>query len=1321
MLHTYQKKLINLSYNNKQLLLLKLLKEQQIDFTELGYLYDGENSFSLIENFLKGESKQKLCPHLDSFFTEPNTLSYKLEQIYKQDKELQLEQGTQELNLGYLMVEGKFLNNQIVRAPLLFFKVELLKTREDWFLETKGKGVECLTFNKSFLLAYAHYNQQPLREAAFNYDFKDLKFEDGLTFLTALYHLLNHLGLKLNFNTKTFECEVLTFKNETKQTYTANFERGELILHHYAILGLFNQTHAYLIKDYDYLLRQFPQADLENIFFKDRLPQTQVEKIINEVRDQDIYTPFPTDIWQENALKLAKKGASFVVQGPPGSGKSQLICNLILNALVRKQKVLVVCHKTVALDMVYERLKQADYADFITQVADFKQDKTLVFEKLVQSLNYLTLVRSQAPNLELDKPLLQRSFDEYGATIAQIREQLEDFKTAFFDTREFGISVKQLYLSSNPQAPYLDFKPYYQLFKFNQRHQFLNQIETYCYYYARIEATEHIWQERRNFADFDFSDLSQIKYILTNIDLEVSESLLQIEHCIAMKVDLDDITWLKARENEFDNLLNILQADDLFNYLKKYRPIKFFNTAWLHKYKHYFENCFKGVGIERSLDKQDLVYALAVVQKGQRLWANWVYKLWWKLTNKEHQYLHQLLKNNHLPATKDSLKILVERIENRMNFEHYYTQFSAYHWLLNLPQDRDWGSLNKWFETHFKVLEAKSIYENLRNGIRYIELDSLDFEGLKTKIDQLFKWVNILIEKQKYWKTYLTDNQLKRVLKSKTYCQKLLQGLEDFDCLVEYDKFKKGCKDTELEILALIGEHYRGEIKQVKDLFENSLYIAWINHIETKYPILKIVSSGKIEQLEQKLQNSITQRRILAEKLTFLNIYETVQAAVLDNDRLRPHFIDLYQQLKSQKVVSLRTLFDHFTNELLALLPCWLVAPDAVSAIWDLKLLFDVVIFDEASQCSVEKSLPILYRAKQAIIIGDEQQLPPTTIYKTYWQGDETKTAESLLDLGLKYLPQLALLNHFRSKDLALIQFSNRYFYKNKLRILPDYRFLKRSDTAIEYHLIENGIWENQTNRLEAEATVELIQNLVQNRKESIAVITFNSAQSTLIEQLIRTQKIYVPSTVMFKNIENIQGDERDIVIFSIAYAVNAKGKFYSHFGSLNAVKGANRLNVAVTRAREKIYIITSILPSQIQADESSSLGLRYLKDYLYYAWAIHHRTTEIELQADTSLKANWYLRDKIEAHNFKNLKVIKRLPFADLLVEKDEANFLLLTDDDLYYNHFSVLQTHGFRPLFFKQKHWSFKNLYTRNYWQNRTKFWKALDENQSWTLNSD
>ena len=1309
MLSTYQKKLIGLDHSNKQLLLLKIYRRQCIDLASFGYLYDQRNAFSLIENLLKGVSKQKLCPRLDSFFTSPNALSHELEDLYERDKILKEEQGTQELKIGYLMVEGKFLNNQIVRAPLLFFKVKLSKTADDWVLESKSY----MRFNQSFLLAYAYYNKQKLGDDVFNYDFKNLDFENGLTFLTRLYELIKHLGLKLDFNSQTFECEILTFKNQTKLNYQNDFEQGQLRLQHYAILGLFNQTYAYFIRDYDYLLKHYSQTTLESLFFKDRIPQNNVAKTIATVSEKEIYTPFPTDIWQQNALKLAKKGFSYVVQGPPGSGKSQLICNLILNALIRRQRVLIVCPKTIALDVVYERLKRSNYEDFIMQVTSFTQDKNFIWDRLVERLNYLTLVRDSQTNLDLDRTLLRRSLNDYSNTIENVQSQLEDFKAIFFDTQEFGISIKQLYLSSNPEDPYLNFKSYYHLFRFDTGKKFLKIIETYWYYYQRIEAVNHAWQGRRSFANFDIHDYTQIKAILVNIPLEIQEAFDKIETLITMQVDLDDITWIKEHESQFKTLLEILRQNDFFVYFKKYRNLKFFNPAWLVAYKKRFENSFKGASVEQSLDKKDLVYALTLIQKAQRLWGNWFYRLWWQLTNKEYKYIINLLKKNQLLTNAAALKVLAERIENRMNFEHYYTQFAAYHWLLHLPKDRDWGNLNKWFEKHFVVLKAKVIYEKLRNGIRYINLDLLDFESFEAKIKQLFIAVNTLSQKQKQWQKYLINSQISTLSQSPTYQKQLIQGLEDFEYLVEYDNFKAKRTTTELTILDLLTAHCKKDAAALKNLFQNSLYIAWINYIENKYPVLKIVSSGMMEQLEQELQTAINQKRRLSKQLAFLNIHNNIRTAVMDYDRLQMAYIDLYQRLKLQKLSGLRSLFADFEQELLMLLPCWLVTPDSVSAIWNMKPLFDLVIFDEASQCFVEKSLPILYRARQCIIIGDEQQLPPQNIYKTYWQDPDCQNDSllSLLDLGLKYLPYLSLQNHFRSKDLALIQFSNRYFYKNKLRLLPDYHFLKRPDTAIEYCLIEHGRWQNQTNLAEAQAVVDLLTKLVQQDKTSIAVISFNKVQKELIEHLLKTQKVYVPPSIMLKNIENVQGDERDIVIFSIAYGINQKGKFYGHFGSLNTSKGANRLNVAITRAREKIYIITSILPSQIEADDASSLGLRYLKDYLHYAWRIHHRKEKLTLQADTSLKGSWYLRDKIEQYDFKTLKVIKRLPFADLLVQKGEDSFLLLTDDDFYYSHTSVLQTHGFLPLFFKQKHWQFKTVYTRNYWKNKANFWNDLE----------
>ncbi len=1315
----YQKKLIELDSNNKQLLLLKCLQGQHIDLESFGYLYDNNSAFKIIDTILKGEHQQKLCPHLDSYFTIPNPISQQLKQLYERDKILQEEQGISSLYIGYPFVTGKFLNNQIVKAPLLLFKINILKLEQDWVIESEGEANDTITFNKTFLLAYSYFNQKKIDQKIFDYNFKDLKFEDGLTFLTALYNLIKTLDIKLDFNSQTFECELLPFKNETRKDYQSKFIQGALKIQPEALIGLFNQTNACFIRDYDFMLRQHSEVAFKDIFFKNKLSHSEALRHIQETSEKEIYTPFKTDAWQEAVLKLAKKGYSFVVQGPPGSGKSQLICNLIANALIRKQKVLVVCHKAVALDIVYKRLTESNYEGFIVKVIHILQEKHLVFSKLLNQLNYLTL-ETQKYN-RLDKDMLLKSLDHCNNEIEEIKNDLEDFKTAFFDTQECGTSIKQLYLNSDLQKDFFNLKGYYPFFTFSKQNDFLKKIKTYWYYYQRVGCIDHPWQIRKDFSNFDINDLGELNNILDNIDIEAEKTFEQIKQIIYMKTKIDEIAWLKSRQQQFYVLLEQFRDETTFNYFRKYRSIQKFQKAWLQGYKEKLTSCFEGEGMEVSLDKRDLVYCITVIEKARRFLGNWFYKIWWKLTDKESQYLANILEINHLPETTSGLEVLRQRIEKRMNYEHYFGQFSAFHWLQNLPKDRKWSSLEDWFDKHFKVLEAKDSYTQLRNAVKYIDIDSLSFEKFETKVSSLFKWVDYILEKQKIWSNYLTDNQITKILDSKDHKKNLILTLEqDFEVLVEYDRFKNSLTKTELDVLKLLVNHYpKAELEQHKliFLFQNSIHLAWINHIENKYPILKIVSSGLIEQLETRLQDAIRNKHEVSKKLILIMIYNTIHETLTDTKKLRPSYLDLYRKIDTPKnYPSLRQLFDQFSNEILNTLPCWLVSPDSVSTIWDIKPIFDLVIFDEASQCFAEKSLPILYRAKQAIIIGDSQQLPPQDLYKVRWQDQENTEnedfeTESLLQLGMKYLPQLPLLNHFRSKDLALIQFSNTHFYQNKLRVLPDYYYFKKNEPAITYKLIEDGIWHKQSNQPEAESVVELVENLVEKGKESIAIITFNMPQKELIENLFQDKKIYLPADVLIKNIDNIQGDERDIVIFSIGYASNEKGRFYSHFGNLNLPKGSNRLNVAITRAKEKIYIITSIIPSQIQDEQTKREGVKLLKAYLYYAWAVSEGKEKPELAQHQVYFLDSYLKNKIKNHIFKTgIKVLKELPFADLLIENNGEQALLLTDDDLYYTRFSTAQTHGFIPILLKGKNWRFQSIYTRNYWKNKERFFESI-----------
>ncbi len=315
----------------------------------------------------------------------------------------------------------------------------------------------------------------------------------------------------------------------------------------------------------------------------------------------------------------------------------------------------------------------------------------------------------------------------------------------------------------------------------------------------------------------------------------------------------------------------------------------------------------------------------------------------------------------------------------------------------------------------------------------------------------------------------------------------------------------------------------------------------------------------------------------------------------------------------------------------------WLMTPNSVSDILPLaEGMFDVVIFDEASQMYLERSIPSIYRGRKVVIAGDHRQLRPSSLgfSRIIYSGDgddiddDTDTAleqESLLDLARFRYRNYVLKFHYRSKYEELIAFSNSAFYKGELFISPNIE--SPSSPPIEYHNVR-GVWESQRNTAEAEAIVSSIKDILRNRREneSVGVITFNSVQRDWIIDLIEKERVNDPDfdrlmikessrsdngedmSIFVKNIENVQGEERDIIMFSVGYARGPDGRMNQRFGWLNQAGGENRLNVAITRARKKIHIFASLEPPEFEAEATKNPGPKILKQYLAYAKAISER-----------------------------------------------------------------------------------------------------------------
>lgn len=461
----------------------------------------------------------------------------------------------------------------------------------------------------------------------------------------------------------------------------------------------------------------------------------------------------------------------------------------------------------------------------------------------------------------------------------------------------------------------------------------------------------------------------------------------------------------------------------------------------------------------------------------------------------------------------------------------------------------------------------------------------------------------------------------------------------------------------------------------------------------------------------------------------------------------------LYQITKQQGLLPIRKMMELYGDYLLKLFPCWLLSPESVSTIFPLnKNLFDIILFDEASQVFIENTLPTIYRGRYIVVAGDSKQLRPTATFMKRYMGNDsdeeldlaTQAAlevESLLDLATSRYTSTNLTYHYRSKNEELINFSNYAFYDGKLQIAPN--ISKNVGNKPIERIKVNGKWVGRCNREEANAIVSLLKKLIKNKrnKSSIGIITFNTEQENAIEDAIdaecqkdsafrdayireRNRKENGEDTSIFiKNLENVQGDERDIIIFSIGYARNEYGKVVAHFGSLSVEGGENRLNVAITRAKEKIYVVTSIEPEELMVEGSKNAGPKIFKSYLKYVRAISNKKkkeAEFILDSFKPPKVNTseivienQLEDAIKEELVKlGYDVETNLGNTDYklslaVYDKKLDRYLLGIECDYsaYKSSESILERDVYRTKFLQSRGWNIMRVWSRDWWHNKNK----------------
>ncbi len=421
---------------------------------------------------------------------------------------------------------------------------------------------------------------------------------------------------------------------------------------------------------------------------------------------------------------------------------------------------------------------------------------------------------------------------------------------------------------------------------------------------------------------------------------------------------------------------------------------------------------------------------------------------------------------------------------------------------------------------------------------------------------------------------------------------------------------------------------------QLTDVFRKGTYQEWINNLYNQDSRLGAFRRENHEQL-------IADFKTLDRELIHLTSSRVIEVA---NQR-KPHDILIQandseaailmkEAAKKRRLMPIRTLMQKIPNLLVKIKPCLLMSPISVSQFLTPELArFDLVLFDEASQIVPEDAIGSIYRGKTLVVAGDNKQLPPTSFFQKSliddvdWDemsDEDVEVFDSILDecLGIG-LPVKTLKWHYRSKHESLIAFSNHNFYDDSLITFPAAQ-ANHDTLGVKLVHVPDGVYDRggkRDNEKEAEVVVNMIfEHFRLYPKKTLGVVTFSIAQMEAIQEAIDRRLKELPEFEQFfkedrlegffvKNLENVQGDERDVIFFSVGYGRDSQGQMTMNFGPLNKPGGERRLNVAVTRAREKIVLITSIKASDIDPD-AKALGVQTLRQYLDYAEKEHETLT---------------------------------------------------------------------------------------------------------------
>lgn len=933
----------------------------------------------------------------------------------------------------------------------------------------------------------------------------------------------------------------------------------------------------------------------------------------------DLAAPLPCDSSQIKAIVDAEKGESFILDGPPGTGKSQTIANMIVNFLYHNKKVLFVAEKEVALDVVKKRLDELKLGQYILELASLGTPKSEILA------NYASL-------LEFGPTIADSRFSGTSEEIMEKRKELNDLMNKLHNKGEYFLSPYEaiiLYLE-NEKSYTTDKIPLSYLKDLNYR-TFQETIEA-------IKEVARLGSLFSNYHSSPFLPFQNRDYSLSYREA-IKEKLITFNRLINDLRLASYNAFLKTGIKSLSNtniscylaIIAKLQSGITLNsslfeeslFLNKKETILKGAETYLEKEKLRIE--LLSTFTERTflLDASALkkeannAYNAGFFRKRRAISSFWkslypknkkapkkleevlplldallAYKEKNDLLNSIDNYSQKVLKEydfSNLESIKNSYSLLSGRLViletfNKMNLTpEERTSFSSF--LIEAGDGVIFTDRNEKLKVLYEefLSQSKDLKENYEFDISLLGDDQAYFSYLHEKLNdalasigRLSEWNNLLIAIDKasgLVPISIKDSFLEGRIKEENLVSSFLADVS-FNLLTLLLS-ERGISTLSYEKTISLIEEYRKDILRFQSL--------------------------SIEETASRISSSFPQGAA-----NFAHSTKAYQLSKLAKNGGRG--------------ATLRSIFHEYKDLISLLTPCFMTSPATLAQYLDPSdYHFDVVIFDEASQIPTSEAIGALFRADSFVIAGDKEQMPPSNYFVTTLGGNDEGSSlrsldedlESLLDDALVlHLPRKRLSWHYRSNHESLIAFSNNRFYDNTLLTFPS---PKEEKASLSFHLIKGAYEKGRgINRPEAKAIVSEIIRRLKNpslRKYSIGVVTFNEAQQNLVEDLLEKELALNPrlsslpggEKIFVKNLENVQGDERDVILFGITYGPDRNGNLSLNFGPLSLKKGERRLNVAVSRAREAMVVFSSFEPEMIRAERAKNEGASYLKNFLKY------------------------------------------------------------------------------------------------------------------------